>query len=255
MSQIKLLHKPDNKAMSVAVFVSGSGTNLLALYEEQKKLERSGETNYGRIDLVFSNVPNCIGVERAKEFGLPVLTLSSKSYFESLRKSPDDDEARELYDSEVIALIEETCNPDLIVLAGYRRRLSRLFVKKYQNKIVNLYPGDITKPYLVRGVDAAIQALRAGEKEIKCTVYIQAEDERFGPALVQSHPVSLDGFIEQDVEKIQEKIRKEAEWQTLPFAVHHLIAKGRVAMDAGRNIYVDGKRLPRSGFQLFSPGI
>ncbi|MGH7888944.1 MAG: hypothetical protein ACRENF_00145, partial [Thermodesulfobacteriota bacterium] len=69
MSEIQPLYKPGNKPMSVAVFVSGSGTNLLALYEEQKKLERSGETNYGRIDLVFSNVPDCIGVERAKELG------------------------------------------------------------------------------------------------------------------------------------------------------------------------------------------
>jgi len=255
MSEIKLLHKPDNKPMSVAVFVSGSGTNLLALYEEQKRLERSGETNYGRIDLVFSNVPNCIGIEKAKGFGIPVLTLSSKAYFESLQKSPDDDEARELYDSEVIKLIEEKCKADLIVLAGYRRRLSRLFIEKYENKIINLYPGDITKPYLIRGVEAAIQALRAGEKEIKCTVYIVVDGERFGPALVQSHPISLDGFGEKDIEKIQENIRKEAEWRIFPFAVHHLIAKGRIAIDKGQNIYVDGKRMPRSGFQLTNPGI
>ncbi|MGH7889890.1 MAG: formyltransferase family protein, partial [Thermodesulfobacteriota bacterium] len=176
-------------------------------------------------------------------------------YLESLRKNPDDNDARERYDSEVIALIEKSCKPDLIVLAGYRRRLSRLFIDKYQNKIVNLYPGDITKPYLVWGVDAAIQALRAGEKEIKCTVYIQVEEERFGPALVQSHPVSLDGFGEQDIEKIQEKIRKEAEWLIFPFAVHHLIAKGRVAMDEGGNVYVDGKRMPSGGFQLIEADI
>ncbi|MBI2486929.1 MAG: hypothetical protein HYW01_08220 [Deltaproteobacteria bacterium] len=249
MSEIKPIYKSDNKPMSVAVFVSGSGTNLVALYEEQRKLERSGEKNYGRVDLVFTNDPNCKGVERAREFGIPVLSLASKSYFDILQKSLDDELTRDYYDGAVITLIEEISKPDLVVLAGYRRRLSGLFISMYENRIVNLYPGDITKPYLVRGVEASIQALRAGEKTIKCTVYIQKEEERFGPAIVQSQPISLEGFEEEDIEKIQEKIRKEGEWQIFPFAVHHLIAKGRVGIDGENNIYVDGVRMPKGGYQ------
>jgi len=250
MKSTELIYKPKDHPMSVAVLVSGSGTNLVALHEEQKRLERVGGHNYGRIDVIFTNDPNCKGVERAREFGIPVLSLASKSYFDMLQKSLDDELTRDFYDAAVITLIEQISKPDLVVLAGYRRRLSGLFIDRYENRIVNLYPGDITRPYLVRGVDASIQALRAGEKTIKCTVYVQKEEERFGPAIVQSQPISLEGFGEEDIEEIQEKIRKEGEWQILPFAVHHLIAKGRVGIDGDNNIYVDGERTPRDGYQL-----
>ena len=177
MDEIKPLYKPEDGPMNVAVFISGSGTNLAALYEEQKRLEESGEKNYGRIQVVFTNVPNCRGADIARGFRIPVISLSSKSYFEVLQKSPDDDESRDYYDSATIALIEEVCSPDLIVLAGYRRKLGGVFIDRYKNKIVNLYPGDTTKTYLLRGIDAAIQALRVGEKEIKCTLFLSRDKE------------------------------------------------------------------------------
>jgi phosphoribosylglycinamide formyltransferase-1 len=236
--------------MSIAVLLSGSGTNLEALYEEQKRLERSAEKLYGRIDAVFTNAPSCRGLERARTLGIRTLSLGSKSYFDVLQKSWDDEQARNHYDAAVISLIEEVCKPDLIVLAGFKRRLSRLFITRYGNRIVNLYPGDTTKPYLVRGVEAPIQALRAGENTIKCTVYIQRGEERFGPAIAQSQGVSLEGFREEDVERIQEKIRREAEWKLFPFAVHHLIANGRVGIDEENHIYIDGVRMPEGGYQL-----
>jgi len=250
MNEIKLLYKPENKPMSVAALISGTGTNLVALYEEQRRLEKSGEKNHGRVDVVFTNVPNCKGAERAKEFGIPVVSLSSKSFFDILQKNLDDNEAREFYDAASITLIEEACKPDLIVLAGYRRRLGSIFMSRYENRILNIYPGDVTKTYLVRGVEAPIQALRAGENTIKCTVFLAREEERFGPAIIQSNQISLEGLKEEDIKEIEEKIRKEGEWVIYPFAVHHLIAKGRVGIDNDDNIYIDGIRIPKEGYQF-----
>jgi folate-dependent phosphoribosylglycinamide formyltransferase PurN len=250
MNKIKLLREPDDKPMSVAVLLSGSGTNFVALHREQKRLESLGDKNYGRIDVVFTNMPGCKGAEKAVELGIPVVSLSSKSYFEVRRKNPDDDEIRDFYDASVISLIEDICIPDLIVLSGYRRRLGRFFMNRYRNKILNLYPGDTTKAYLVLGVDAPIQALRAGEKEIKCTVFLAREGERFGPAIVQSQPISLEEFSEMDLKEMQEKIRREGEWKIFPYAVHHLIAKGRVGIDEEGKIYVDGIKMPEEGYQF-----
>src|SRR3972149_399124 len=186
MNEIKLLYKPNNEPISIAVLVSGTGTNLVALYEEQKRLERLGEKNYGRVDVVFTNVPNCKGAERAKEFGIPVVSLSSKSFFEILQKNPDNNEAREFYDAAAITLIEEVCKPDLVFLAR--------------------------------------------------------EEERFGPAIIQSNQISLEGLKEEDIKEIEEKIRKEGEWIIYPFVVHHLIEKGKVGIDLEDNIYIDGTR-------------
>ena len=248
-NDIEAIYNPGDDPMSVAVLLSGSGTNFLEIYEEQKRLENKGRKNYGRVDVVFTNVPNCIGAQIAQEYGIPVVELSSKKYFELIGKDPDDDQARAYYDSAAIQMIEHVCTPDLIVLAGYRRRLSSVFLDRYKNRVVNLYPGDITKDYLVKGVDASIQALRAGESSIQCTVYFQKDDQRFGPTLIQSSPISLEGFTESDKNLMSEKIREEGEWKIFPYAVHNLLAKGCISIDSEDNIYMDGVQLESSGLQ------
>ncbi|MBI4228718.1 MAG: hypothetical protein HY693_03245 [Deltaproteobacteria bacterium] len=250
MGEIELIYNPDNKTMKIAVLVSGTGTNLSAIYDEQLRLEKLGEKNYGRIGVVFTNVPNCKGEEKARDLGIPVVSLSSQSFFEILNKNPDNDEIRDYYDAATISLIESICKPDIVVLAGYRRRIGGLFLNHYKNRVVNLYPGDITKSYLIRGVDASIQALRAGEDRIRCTVFLEKAGERFGPSIIQSQPISLEGYEERDLLSMQEKIRKEGEWIIYPFAVHQLIAKGRLGIDRDDNIYVDGEVVPKEGYQF-----
>ena len=250
MRDIELIYNPKDGVMKIAVLVSGSGTNFSAIHDEQVRLERMGETNYGNVEVVFTNVPNCEGAEKARDLGVPVLSLCSKSFFEILNKNPDDDGLRDYFDAATISLIEGVCKPDIVLLAGYRRRIGGLFLSHYKNRILNLYPGDITKSYLIRGVDASIQALRAGESYIKCTVYLEKDGERFGPSIIQSKPISLEGYQERDAPKMQEKIRREGEWRIYPFAVHHLIAKGRIGIDKYDNIYVDGKRMPERGYQF-----
>jgi phosphoribosylglycinamide formyltransferase-1 len=235
--------------MRVAVFLSGSGTNFTAIYEEGKRLAGMGGKPYAAIAAVFTNVPGCKGALKAAGLGIPVLALSSKLFFSALGRDPDDDEVRDYYDAAALAMIEEICKPDLIVLAGYRRRLGGMLLGRYRNRVVNLYPGDITKDYLVRGVDASVQAIRAGESSIKCTVYLERPHERFGPALVQSEPVSLDGYKEEDAEAMNELIRSEGEWRIYPYAVHNLIAGGRLGVDPDDNVYLDGKRLGKEGYQ------
>lgn len=247
--EIELIFEPHDGPMSVAVFLSGSGTNFIAIHEEQKRLEKGGETLYGRIDAVFTNAPRCKGAQKAEELGIPVLGLSSSRYFDALGRSADDDEARDYFDAAAITLVEQVCSPDIIVLAGYRRRLGSTLLKRYHNRVVNLYPGDITKDYLVRGIDASVQALRAGEKSIKCTVFLQRENERFGPALVQSGPISISGFKEANADALNERIRSEGEWKIFPHAVHDLIAKGRLGVDRDDNIYLDGELLGPGGHQ------
>ncbi|NIP30606.1 MAG: hypothetical protein GTN99_10870, partial [Candidatus Dadabacteria bacterium] len=185
----------------------------------------------------------------AGEYDIPVIALSSKKFSKALNLKPDDEELRKYFDAAVISLIESICTPDLIVLAGYRRKLSSLFYKKYKNKIVNLYPGDITKEYLVTGVEAPIQALRNNETEIKATVYLEQENTRFGIPIIQSEYVSLKGLSEQDIDLINKNIREQAEWVIYPYAVYDLIGKGRIGIDDKSNLYLDSKLINKSGLQ------
>lgn len=229
-----------NKPISLAVFLSGTGTNFKAILNEQKRLEDLGCKTYGRVDFVFSNVPGCKGAIIAEENGIKVISISSKDFFEKLGKPPGDEEGRILYDIKVSNLLENNCKPDLIILAGYRRRFSKIFFNKYKNRVINLYPGNTTDKSLIKGVPAVLQSIRNGEKEIRCSVYIQKENERFGPLIVQSEPISIKDFSEDTFEEAEKKVREEGEWIIFPYVVHKLIAKGRVSIDSNNSIYVDG---------------
>lgn len=48
---------------------------------------------------------------------------------------------------------------------------------------------------------------------------------------------------------LQSELRVEGDWKIYPFAVHDLVAAGRVSVE-GRKVYVDGRQLPATGFAL-----
>ena len=53
---------------------------------------------------------------------------------------------------------------------------------------------------------------------------------------------SLYRSLEETSTRVQERLKVEGDWRIYPFAVHDLIAKGRVALD-GRTVYIDGVRM------------
>jgi len=48
---------------------------------------------------------------------------------------------------------------------------------------------------------------------------------------------------------LQEALKVSGDWEIYPFAVHDLIAQGRVQTDGSR-VYVDGKEMPAHGYRL-----
>ncbi len=249
--QITPLYSDTGRPMKVLVLASGRGTNFEKIHSRQMELAQEGQKNYGAIEHVFSNDPEASVLAKAEALGIETSSISSEKFFANLGKPPSDEGGRVLYDSAVISLVEEALRPDLVVLAGYRRRLSRLFTERFANRILNLYPGDTTRDYLVRGKSACVQALENGEKTIRCTVYIENNPEtRFGTVVAQSADISLEGFGSGDGAAMEERIREQGEWKLFPFVVHDLIANGRVAIDGESNIYVEGKKAGESGFSL-----
>ena len=101
--ETKNIYSPQpNSPMSIGVLLSGSGPNFEALFRRQAELSQEGSDD-ARIEIVFSNVPDCRGVRIARELGINTAALSSKYFFERLGRPPDDEESRDLYDREVIA--------------------------------------------------------------------------------------------------------------------------------------------------------
>ncbi len=107
--------------LRIGVLISGGGSNLQALIDNQASFEDS------RIDLVISN-KDSYGLERAEKAGIENIFLDPKDF-----PSSHDYDMR---------LLEEFKKRDigLIVLGGYLKILSKEFVDAYRNKIINIHP-------------------------------------------------------------------------------------------------------------------
>jgi folate-dependent phosphoribosylglycinamide formyltransferase PurN len=269
--------------MRYACGVSGSGTNYERIYE------RDPATYH----VVFSNAPGCLGAEKARKHGAPVVSLDSGIYFREmwgLEKTPRYGVERNTYDMAVMTLVEQTLSgaPDLICLAGYDLWIGDWMPGKYYPRILNVHPGDARR-YTGLGWRPSAKAILAEEKSVRSTVFFVDASDDGGPILIQSASLQLSRwdeelrdvrrFVErtdartleqfrtvaqaegsnlykslQDVStSIQEALRTEGDWQIYPFAVHDLIAKGRVALD-GRTLYIDGVQMPEEGWQVDSYG-
>jgi phosphoribosylglycinamide formyltransferase-1 len=194
----------------LAVFVSGSGTNLQAIID-------AGIQSV-EIVLVLSNNPDAYALERAKKHGIPAEAADHKNY-----------SGREEYEKHVLELLEPY-NVDLIALAGYMRILSPRFVRAYKNRIINIHPAILPS---FPGMHAAKQALESGVKFTGCTVHFVDEGVDTGPIILQAVVPVRDG---DDEESLLERIHEE-EHRIYPEALK-FIASGKFRIEGKRVLAV-----------------
>ena len=114
---------------NIAVLLSGNGSNLKAIIDENID-----------VSFVVSNNPSAIGLKIAKNANIP--TYSWKNVLK--------------LEKEVLKLIIEY-DIQLLVLAGYMRLLSKNFVNSLPSKfIVNVHPSLLPK---YKGINAVKQAI------------------------------------------------------------------------------------------------
>jgi len=194
------------KKMRVAVFVSGSGSNLQAIIDASiQSIE---------IALVFSNNPDAYALKRAENHGIPTLVINHRDF-----------KSREEFEGEILKHLLPL-GIELIVLAGFMRILSPLFVKEYGNRIVNLHPALLPS---FPGIHAARQALEAGVKFTGCTVHFVDEGVDSGPIILQAVVPVLDG---DDEDSLLQKIHEE-EHRIYPEAIR-LISEGKIRIEGRR---------------------
>lgn len=195
--------------MRVAVFASGSGTNLQAIID--------AKIDTIEIVLVFSNKTDAYALERAKNHNIPVEVLSHKDY-----------ESREDFDKDIVKLIEPY-NLDLIILAGYMRIISPEFVRAYKGKMINIHPALLPS---FPGINSGRQALEYGVKFTGVTVHFVDEGIDTGPIILQSIVQIEDSDTE---ETLLEKIHK----------VEHQIYPEAIKLVSGGEIEIVGRRVIR----------
>lgn len=193
--------------MRVAVFASGSGTNLQAIID--------ADIQTIEIAVVFTNNPDAYAIERAKKHNIQVEIIDHKNY-----------KTREEYEKHIIDVLDPY-KLNLIVLAGFMRILSAVFVRAYKNKIVNIHPALLPS---FPGINAVRQALEYGVKYTGVTVHFVDEGVDTGPIILQS-VVEIEDEDTEDT--LLEKIH-EVEHRIYPKAIE-LISSGEIEV-IGRRV-------------------
>ena len=110
--------------LKIGVLVSGGGTNLQAVIDSIE----SGYIKNAEIVTVISSKEGAYALERAKKHNIKGVLIKKNDY-----------NSFEEYTNAMISHLEN-CGAELIVLAGFMTVLSREFIKKYENRIINIHP-------------------------------------------------------------------------------------------------------------------
>ena len=195
---------PSPTPARLAVFASGRGSNFEALVAA----ERAGELG-GTIVALFCDQPGALAIERARQHGIEVVCPPTGK-----PRTRIEDEAPWL-----AALRERSI--DVILLAGFMRRLHATILDAFPDRIVNIHPS-LLPAY--PGLDAIGQAWRAGVPVSGCTVHLVNAELDAGTILAQRDVERRD---DDTLESFEARIH-QAEHALYPASVRRLLA-GRVA--------------------------
>ena len=186
--------KLPGKKIKIAVFISGTGSNLknLIIFSKRKNYE---------VKLVISNKRNAKGLIFAKQYKIP-----TKVYY--FKKSSKDE--KKILD----ILLKKKIN--LICLAGFMKILSSSFIKKFKGKIVNIHPSLLPK---YKGLNTHARVLNNKEKYSGCTVHFVNSKLDSGKIILQK---KIKVLKNDTAKTLQKKILKE-EHKIYPKALQMII--------------------------------
>ncbi len=202
--------------LRIVVLASGGGTNLQAIIDAVV----AGRITNAEIVGVISNNKTVKCLERARNAGIPAISISPKDY-----SSRDD------FNIEFLNRLDQFC-PDLIVLAGFLVTIPEAMVSKYSNRIINIHPSLIPSFCGVGyyGLKVHEKVLDRGVKVTGATVHFVNEGMDEGPIISQKAVMVEDG---DTPELLQQRVMEEAEWKILPDAINN-IANHRIKIEDGK---------------------
>ncbi|MDD2764072.1 MAG: phosphoribosylglycinamide formyltransferase [Opitutaceae bacterium] len=178
--------------MNIAFLASHGGSNMQAVIDACKA---------GRLDarpvVVICNNAGAPALDRAARAGIPGYHLCVG------RRCPDE----AALDREILATLRRHA-ADLIVLAGYMKKIGPTVLAAYRGRIVNIHPALLPRfggrGMYGRHVHAAV--LAAGERETGVTVHLIDENYDTGPILAQvTVPVRPDDTVDSLAARVLER--------------------------------------------------
>lgn len=157
----------------LAVLLSGRGSNFIAIADAIA----AGTLPGCDIAVVLSNLASADGLQAAHERGISAKALPSRGM------------PREEHDQQMIAALHEA-RVDYVILAGYMRVLSPVFLRAFPDRVLNIHPSLLPA---FPGLHAQQQALDYGAKVAGCTVHFVDEAVDHGAIILQRTVPVLDG--------------------------------------------------------------
>lgn len=146
----------------LVILISGRGSNMQAVIEA--KLNAT-------VAAVISNDPAAKGLKVARDAGVDTKVVDHRDHAD--RASFD----------RVLADTIAAYDPDLIVLAGFMRILTKEFIERFTGRIMNIHPSLLPA---FPGLDTHRRAIEEGVKLHGCTVHFVTPELDHGPIIVQS---------------------------------------------------------------------
>lgn len=200
----------------VVVFISGGGSNMVALADACAAPDFPAE-----IIAVISDKPTAGGLAKAAERGIATHVFERRAYASKIE-----------HEAAILAALA-ALSPDIICLAGYMRLLSADFIRPYEGRILNIHPSLLP---LFPGLHTHQRALDAGMMVAGCTVHFVTEGMDEGPIVAQSVVPVLPGDTSDSLAARVLTVEHRSYAQAL-----RLFADGTLRMDA------DG-RVVRTGY-------
>ncbi len=170
----------------VAIFISGSGSNMVALVKSMHSVQFALPT------LVLSNKRNACGLIKARNLQIPTVCVEAKKVA-----------GCDLKFEEAIQKELENYKIDIICLAGFMRVLSARFVDSWQGKILNIHPSLLPK---YKGLNTHERVLEKHEELTGCTVHEVTRELDCGRILGQATvPIFPDDSVESIKSRVLEK--------------------------------------------------
>jgi phosphoribosylglycinamide formyltransferase-1 len=204
---------------TIAVLISGSGSNLQAIIDASEK----GEIPC-TVGIVISNKADAYGLVRAKKHGIPTEVVDHRAF-----------PGREEFDAKLVEILRGS-GAELVCLAGFMRVLTPVFVRAFPNRILNIHPALLPS---FPGTHGPRQALSYGVRFSGCTVHFLDEGVDTGPIIVQAVVPVYDDDTE---ETLAARILVQ-EHRIYPMAIRLFFA-GKLNLEGRRVMVVGEPKIP-----------
>lgn len=194
-----------DSAKSVAVLVSGTGTLLKSILDNQR--------NFYRVDIVVAD-QICPGIQRAKNAGIRTAVVPME---------PN----RNAWNEKLAAAVEAV-EPDVVVSAGFMKILGPGFLEKFEGRTINTHPSLLPA---FPGMKAVGDALEYGVKVTGCTVHYVDKGVDTGRIIAQRPVLVEEG---DDRFSLHERIKVSEREQIVDLLQNIVMENGKATFNVNR---------------------